>query len=101
VITFVLVHAQSLPGRKEIIMLDAADIQNWPKIIEQTQTNILLAYNPRLYEIINNDDFGKCDLSNMAVILCGGTYMSPDMYFNVKKKFKLHTKSEYFPVITR
>ena len=59
---------------------------------------MLIAYNPRLFELISLKTFHKYDLKNITLIICGGSYISPDMYSKIRKEFQKHSG---FKVIAR
>ena len=62
---------------------------------------MLIIYNPRLFELITLKDFNKYDMKKITLIVCGGSYISPDMYHKIRKEFQKHSgfKVKYISVI--
>ena len=80
-----------VPGTTWNIQFNQNNFQNWPELIEKYGCNMLIIYNPRLFELITLKDFTKYDLKKITLIVCGGSYISPDMYHKIRKEFQKHS----------
>ena len=102
VVNSMIFTANLIPGKKKNnILLDMNDIINWPSLLSETKTNVLIAYNPRMYELLSLDTFDQFDLNQIKCLIVGGSAMSQGMYQNIKRRFEKHSKSKNFPLINK
>ena len=101
IVNMMIVTTNLIPGKKSNILLDMNNIINWPSILSETRVNVMIAYNPRMYELLSVDTFDKFDLSQIKCLAVGGSFMSQGMYQNIKRRFGKHTKSSNFPIINK
>jgi len=88
----------TIPGKSKYILMNLFE-KNWLEIVESYKANILVAYNPKLVELVAQEDFFTRDFSSVYGIISGGSYLCPDIYKTIRLKFGKHTNSNYFPII--